>query len=540
GALMKKLDVQWLYPLKRKLLFGILGILSLSILATTVFIFLALRDGLAENSRLQSRELGNAVKASLESLMMTREPDRIQATLESLTENRDSIVKAFILDQRGTITYSTERREIGRVLDRFEESSCRPCHRRDTTPAALDTIVIDGNGSELSRNIMVIYNERPCYGCHAPSVRVNGKLIIDRSLKDTYKLITRIELIIFGSGLVCLVLLVPYLSRVLSRGLDTYIKEIISKHTELSLLYVMIERLSKTIDMEELKVIIIDIYRDSLEADEIDIIFPRDKKEFRGFTWNRRENDVLRKRIVNGDPFLPAVEKWLEGSLVDLSVSANRQEVFMPIVKAGNPLAFIIARRTEAPFQEERLELIDVMCSHIGVALENARLYHIAITDELTRLYTQRHFRTCIDKNFIDFQRYGEKYTLLMIDLDNFKRINDTHGHPVGDIVLRDVAQVILASIRDNDLAFRYGGEEFAVLLPGTGTRGGRHVAERIRRSIEEHVFDKGKHDLLLTVSIGCATLPDAALTVRDLILVADTRLYDAKKAGKNRVIAGE
>lgn len=537
---MKKLDVQWLYLLKRKLLFGILGILSLSILATTVFIFLALRDGLAVNGRLQSRELGSAVKASLKSLMMTREPDRIQATLESLTENRDSIVKAFILDQRGTITYSTERREIGRVLDRFEESSCRPCHRRGASPAALDTIVIDGNGSELSRNVMVIYNERPCYGCHAPSVRVNGKLVIDRSLKDTYRLITRIELIIFGSGLVCLVLLVPYLSGVLSRGLDTYIKEIISKHSELSLLYVMIERLSKTIDMEELKIVIIDIYRDSLEADEIDIIFPRDKKEFRAFTWNRRENDVLRKRIVSGDPLLPAVEKWLEGSLMDITVPANRQEVFMPIVKAGNPLAFIIARKTEVPFQEEGLELIDVMCSHIAVALENARLYHIAITDELTRLYTQRHFRTCIDKSFGDFQRYGEKYTLLMIDLDDFKRVNDTHGHPVGDIVLREVARVILASIRDNDLAFRYGGEEFAVLLPGTGTRGGQHVAERIRRSVEENVFDKGKHDLRLTVSIGSATLPDAAITVRDLITAADARLYDAKKAGKNRVAAGE
>lgn len=536
---MKKLDVQWLYPLKRRILLGILGILSLSILATTVFIFLALQDGLSGNSRLQSRELGSAVKASLKSLMMTREPDRIQATLEGLTESRDSIVKAFILDRRGTITYSTDRREIGRALDRFEESSCRPCHRRNAAPAALDTIVIDGNGAELSRNIMVIYNERPCYGCHASSIRINGKLVIDRSLKDTYALITRIELIIFGSGLACLVLLVPYLSRVLSRGLDTYIKEIISKHTELSLLYVMIERLSKTIDMEELKVIVIDIYRDSLEADEIDLVFPREKKEFRAFTWNRRENDVLRKKIANGDPLLPVIEKWLGGGLVEISVSTNRQEIFTPIVKAGNPLAFIIARK-EAPFQEERLELLDVMCSHIAVALENARLYNIAITDELTRLYTQRHFRTCIDKSFADFQRYGEKYTLLMIDLDDFKRVNDTYGHPAGDIVLQEVAQVILSSIRDNDLAFRYGGEEFAVLLPGTGIRGGRHVAERIRRAIGEKLFSEGRHDLRLSVSIGCATLPDAAMTVRDLILTADTRLYDAKKTGKNRVADGE
>lgn len=535
---MKSLDVHWLYPLKRKILFGILGILCISVAATTVFIFLELRDGLSENSRLQTRELGNAIKASLKNLMMIREPDRIQETLESLTESRDSIIKAFLLDRRGTIVYSTDRREIGRTIDRFSDGSCRACHLRDSPPSMSDTVVIEGDSSDLSRNIMVIYNERPCFGCHGSSSRVIGKLVIDRSLKDTYALITRIELIIFGAGFVCLALLLPYLSRVLSRGLDTYIREIISRHTELSLLYVMIEQLSKTIDVDELKIIIIDIYRESLGADEIDIFFPRDKRDFRAFSWNIRENDVVRKRIENGDPLFPVIGKWLEASLTETSVTEGRREVYMPVVKAGNPLAFIIARKFKDPFPDDRLELIDVMRSHISVALENARLYHIAITDDLTRLYTQRHFRTCIEKSFSDFQRYGEKFSLLMIDLDDFKRINDTYGHPVGDIVLREIAEVISGSIRDNDLAFRYGGEEFAVLLPGTGTRGCRHVAERIRRSTEESVLDKGGRNLRVTVSIGCATLPDTALTVRDLILAADTRLYDAKKAGKNRIIA--
>jgi diguanylate cyclase (GGDEF)-like protein len=108
----------------------------------------------------------------------------------------------------------------------------------------------------------------------------------------------------------------------------------------------------------------------------------------------------------------------------------------------------------------------------------------------------------------------------------------------VGDGILRDVSRAIHVSIRDNDLAFRYGGEEFSVILPGTGPRGGRHVAERIRASVEATVFEKGKHNIRLTISIGSATCPDAAATVRDLILAADKRLYEAKKTGKNKVVA--
>ena len=538
---MKRLDVNWLYPLKRKLIIGILGILTLSITATTLISYFALRDGLTRNSRLRTRELGGVVKTSLTHLMMAREPDRIQYALESLVASRESIVKAFILDHRGTIVYSSERSEIGHSLDRFGEPSCRGCHRLSGVAPEQDTIMIDdGKGEKLSRNIMVIYNERPCFSCHAATDRINGKLIIDRSLKDTFALITLVELIIFGAGLLCLALLVPFLSRMLSKGMDTYIRQIISQHTELSLLYVMIERLSKTIDAEELKVIIIDIYRETLGADELDIVFPRDHTEFRAFSWSRRENDIVRKRIVAGDPLFPGVTAWLAGAVTETALSADRREITMPIVRAGVPLAFIVARKADAPFPEDRTSLVAVMISHIAVALENARLYTIAITDDLTRLYTPRHFRTCIEKSFDDHQKYGERFSLLMIDLDDFKRVNDTHGHPVGDVVLREAAQVLLASIRDNDLAFRYGGEEFSVLLPGTGIAGGRHVAERIRKALHDHVFEQGKRDLRLTVSIGCATLPETAETVRDLIIIADKRLYQAKRAGKDRVVAGE
>ncbi len=269
-------------------------------------------------------------------------------------------------------------------------------------------------------------------------------------------------------------------------------------------------------------------------------MLPRDRDDFRAFSWNRRENEIARRPIAAADPLFPGIVAWLGGAVTETSVSADRREISMPVVRAGTPLAFIVARKTDTPFPDDRISLIAVMVSHIAVAFENARLYTIAITDELTRLYTHRHFRTCIEKCFDDYQKYGERFTLLMIDLDDFKRINDNHGHPVGDVVLHEAAQVVLSSVRDSDLAFRYGGEEFAMLLPATAAAGGRHVAERIRKALHDHLFEAGRQDLRLTASIGCATLPEAATAVRDLILIADKRLYHAKRSGKDRVTAGD
>ncbi len=529
----------WLYPLKKRILFGILGILTVSIVLTTIFIFLALRDGLNMNSKIRTQELGSAIKSSLRNLMIVRVPDMIQNTLENLTKNNKSIVKAFLLDKQGKIVYSSDRRELGVVLDRIAEKSCHVCHRKIDAAPPQDTIILDSNGEKIYRSVMVIYNEKACYGCHAPTDRVNGKLIIDRSLQDTYALISLIELIIFGSGIVCLVLLVPFLSRVLSRGLDKYIDEIMRQNTELSLLYVMIERLSKTIDQEELKLIVIDIFKEAFEADEIDLVFPKDTKDYRAVTWSRTDNEIQRKKVSEGEALHAAIAGWMSGEFKQEEISDDGREIFMPIAKGDTPLALIVIRKTEA-FKPDRVGLIKIMRGHVAVALENAHLYYIAITDELTRLYTQRHFRTSIEKKFSEFQKYGEKFTLLMLDIDDFKKINDTYGHVAGDTILRELAEIIQYSIRDNDLAFRYGGEEFAALLASTAMKGGKHVAERIRANIEAAVFEQGKHDIKVTISIGVSVCPDTAETVRDLILTADKLLYQAKKAGKNRVVAAE
>ena len=128
--------------------------------------------------------------------------------------------------------------------------------------------------------------------------------------------------------------------------------------------------------------------------------------------------------------------------------------------------------------------------------------------------------------------------TLLMIDIDNFKKINDTYGHPAGDAILKDVGRCIMSSIRDDDMGFRYGGEEFAVILPVTDVAAGKAVANRMRKLIESYPFKADQHVLQVTVSIGVASWPASAETIREIITEADKALYEAKHGGKNRVVA--
>lgn len=533
-------QLSWLYSLKKKILVGLLSILTISIGLTMFFIAFMLRNSMLDDSKFKTEELSNAIQSSLGSLMLTRDPDVMQSTIENIGKSNHSIVRAFIIDKKGRVVYSSDRNDIGRMMDKLNEKSCQVCHQTKGVVPHEETIIIKDKGSELYRNIKVIFNQESCHGCHPASDRINGKLIIDRSLKGTYSLIASIELLILASGFICLIILVPFLSKILSKGLNTYIEEIVHQNIELRMLYVMIERLSKTIDLDELKAIVIEIMKEALSPDEIDIIFYKGPKEYRNTSWSKAKDKITRKKIEKDDPLSSIIGNWLDGKLGAEEISKDGKLIYLPIKKSDKNLALIIIRKTDEAFAQVRLGLLKIMTSHISVAFENALLYLIAITDELTGLYTPRYYRSYIDNKFADFEKYGEKLTLLMIDIDDFKKVNDRYGHMTGDSVLKDVSERILFSIRDNDLAFRYGGEEFVVILPSTDIAGARHVAERMRENIAENIFEKGSLDLNITVSIGVSVCPDNANNAKDLMLTADQALYKAKKTGKNRVVISE
>jgi diguanylate cyclase (GGDEF)-like protein len=258
---------------------------------------------------------------------------------------------------------------------------------------------------------------------------------------------------------------------------------------------------------------------------------------YSGVVWKKSTNTIERGLAPDEDPDREIVFSWLRGGRDELRISADKKEVSMPIAKGQGRLALIIIKKQIGIVDNLGLDLVKAMGAHMAAAFENASLYRMAITDELTGLYTKRHFHAMIERKFLLYEQYGEKLTLLMIDADNFKQINDTYGHPAGDQVLKDLARCIVRSTREQDFDFRYGGEEFSVLLPATDAAAGNVVAERILDHIQKTVFSAGEAKVNMTVSIGVASCPANALTIRALVVEADKSLYEAKRAGKNQVV---
>jgi two-component system cell cycle response regulator len=170
---------------------------------------------------------------------------------------------------------------------------------------------------------------------------------------------------------------------------------------------------------------------------------------------------------------------------------------------------------------------------------DNARLEQLAQTDPLTQLLNRRALTERIATEMERATRHDSSLALLMIDLDHFKKVNDSYGHLVGDDVLRDIGRLLLNTIRGSDIVARYGGEEFVLLLPETDEVGAVSFAERIRTAVEAYEFDRGDDQpaLKLTASIGVSVFPAARVeTVEDLFSRADSALYRAKADGRNRV----
>ena len=181
--------------------------------------------------------------------------------------------------------------------------------------------------------------------------------------------------------------------------------------------------------------------------------------------------------------------------------------------------------------------IANAIADAMSLALSNAalrdQLRNQALRDGLTGLYNRRFLEEVRERLCLDAERRGSSIGLIMIDLDRFKQLNDTHGHGAGDTILREVAEAIVSSIRATDIACRYGGEELVVLLPDCGLEMTAAKAEQIRHRIANQTFSGG---ISVTASFGIAALPEISASARALMADADTALYQAKTGGRNRV----
>ncbi len=215
----------------------------------------------------------------------------------------------------------------------------------------------------------------------------------------------------------------------------------------------------------------------------------------------------------------------------------------LPLLMANGLMHVLIIGRQKRAFDSAECATASILCNQLGVMFEKAHLIHqledMATTDSLTGVYTRRAFTEYAEVEFSRCVRYGHPLSVLMLDIDHFKRINDTCGHTIGDEVLRAISQTCCQTLREPDLMGRYGGEEFIVCLPETDPEQAGEVAERMRQAVKSHPFRGGQREFSVTVSIGMATSDGRLRNLQELIKAADEALYTAKRKGRDCVVAG-
>jgi diguanylate cyclase (GGDEF)-like protein len=219
-----------------------------------------------------------------------------------------------------------------------------------------------------------------------------------------------------------------------------------------------------------------------------------------------------------------------------------RSALVLPLISGEEALGTLtLATASPSAYGEEVRTSLQVMTNQLGTALLNARMVHrleeLATTDGLTGLPNHRVFQEELDRQLAAATRFNNEMSIILCDVDHFKKVNDNYGHPVGDTVLRGLAETLRRNVvRDTDLPARYGGEEFAIVCAGTGIDGARQLAERIRKDLEGQTFHSDKGDLSVTISIGIATFPHHAREKAMLVERSDLALYAAKEGGRNLV----
>lgn len=253
------------------------------------------------------------------------------------------------------------------------------------------------------------------------------------------------------------------------------------------------------------------------------------------------EGQELLKKVMDLDE--PACLKNIISRFDYKPLSNNsRSLMLVPLSSHGVAIGLLVAESgEEGRFYDKDIQMLSIVARSAALALENAELHRrteeLTINDELTETFNYRYFVQKLQEEKRRAARYELPLSLIMVDIDWFKKLNDSYGHEVGNIVLRSLSEIIKRCIRDVDVFCRYGGEEFVIILPQTPQVEATQIAERIRQQIEKAVIDVGKvGKLKVTVSVGVTSFPENGKSQDELLAVADQALYRAKGEGRNLV----
>jgi diguanylate cyclase (GGDEF)-like protein len=414
------------------------------------------------------------------------------------------------------------------------------------TPAGLRGVTYREEGAPLPRSILVV----PIVDSAG---RAHGVLVADRAeptpfTEDDERLLSQVA---------AQVLRAIEIERVM-----TYIRQ---SRDEKDRFFRAIEELNRAGNPEQVFAAVIESARQlaSLDFCAVTIVQETDgKRQHRiaqlaglsvsGHTLEGRtfdDNTGLVANVVRYGAPLPGREfQSMDRQLIfddELFVRGLSAVKIFPLTVGERILGTLVAgTRKRTALDEEALRMLEILAFQAAEAVLRAQLFQqmetMATTDGLTGLSNHRTFQTKADEALAQARRYGRKCSLILTDIDHFKTVNDTYGHPIGDLVLKGVSRLLKAQARDTDIVARYGGEEFAVIMPETDAKGALVIAERIREAVAAEVFQTEMGPLKVTLSLGVATCPENGTEKQPLVDLVDQCLYFAKRNGRNRSITVE
>jgi diguanylate cyclase (GGDEF)-like protein len=289
------------------------------------------------------------------------------------------------------------------------------------------------------------------------------------------------------------------------------------------------------------------LYAADHSSEKMDIL------DTRGFYESKTKNIIVEK----SDDLIRYLEKQRSPVTVDKilkNVTASRAldqllsfniEIVGPLNVQGNieGLVCLGPRVKNQHYSQLDIENLTILNNIISISIHNAFLYRqveaLSYTDSMTGLHNYRYFELRLNEEMISHQRTKTELSLLLLDVDHFKNYNDTMGHPAGNEILRKIANILRTTVRENDIVVRYGGEEFAIILPVVEEDGAKILANRLCRTVEQTYFEGEENQPggKVTISVGGASFPQEAGSVEELIHKADTALYKAKHNGRNTVV---